>query len=78
MVHEITNWRLREMLDKAGYKKVRLYKDSAGFFYIDDGEISGLTSQLDSQCIWICHFKQMTVRQWADTIIDMLNSVKED
>ena len=78
MVHEITNERLRDMLDKAGYPKVRLYKDSTGLFYIDDDEIDGICSRLESTCIYLCHFKQMTVRQWADTIIDMLENAKDE
>lgn len=78
MVRKITNWRLREMLDKAGFPKVNLYKDSTGLFYIDDDEIGGLCQQLESQCIYVCHFNHMTVRQWADTIIEMLESVKEE
>ena len=77
MVREIKNMRLREMLDKAGYNKVRLYKDN-GVFFIDDDEIDGLCSKLESQCIYLCHFCQWTPRQWADEIIDMLNQVKDE
>lgn len=78
MVREIKNWKLREMLDKAGYNKVRLFKDN-GVFYIEDYDYSSesLCDKLESQCIYVCHFCQMTVRQWADTIIQMLDEVKE-
>ena len=76
MVREIKNWRLRQMLDKAGYNKVRLYKDHE-LFYIDDDLVDGLCERLESKCIYVCHFKQLTPRQWADMIIDMLNQVKD-
>ena len=76
MVRKITNWSLREKLDKAGYNKVWLYKDN-GYFFIDDDEVDGICERLESKCIYICHFKQMTVCQWAETIIDMLGQVKD-
>lgn len=77
MVREITNERLRAKLDKAGYSKVRLYKDSTGLFYIDDNEIDGICSKMESQCIYVCHFCQMTVREWADMIIRMCEEAKD-
>ena len=75
MVREIKNWSLRQMLDKAGYNNVRLYKDN-GVFFIDDDLVDGLCERLESKCIYMCHFCQATPRQWADIIIDMLNEVK--
>ena len=77
MVREIKNERLRAMLDKAGYNKVCLYKDSTGLFYVDDNEIDGICSKMESQCIYMCNFNQITVRQWADMIIDMCNEAKD-
>lgn len=46
MVREIKNWSLRQMLDNAGYNKVRLYKDH-DLFFIDDDLVDGLCERLN-------------------------------
>lgn len=70
---EITNKRLRKMLDDAGYSDVHLIKGD-GYLYVDadDAQHQDWLNALDSTSIYLNSFNQQSPEEWFQDIIVML------
>ena len=70
---EITNKRLRKMLDDAGYSDVHLIKGD-GYLYVDsdDAQHQDWLNALDSTSIYLNSFNQQSPEEWFQDIIIML------
>lgn len=70
---EITDKRLRKMLNDAGYSDVHLIKGD-GYLYIDadDGQHYDWLNALDSTSIYLNSFNQQSPEEWFQDIIVML------
>lgn len=70
---EISNKRLRKMLDDAGYSDVHLIKGD-GYLYVDadDAQHQDWLNALDSTSIYLNSFNQQSPEEWFQDIIVML------
>lgn len=76
---EITNKRLRKMLDDAGYEDIHLIKGD-GYLYVeaDDGIHSEWLNALESTSIYLNSFGQQSVEEWFKDIVQILRQGKEE